>query len=82
MVAMTKLSNMNAELLEFNVKPTSKINGKKIRDLNFPKSAIIGGIIRNGEGLIALGDFPIEAGDRIVVCCLPKSIKKVESFFF
>ncbi|MBT8256945.1 MAG: Trk system potassium transporter TrkA [Bacteroidia bacterium] len=81
-VAMTKLSNMNAELLEFYVKPTSKINGKKIRDLNFPRTAIIGGIIRDGEGLIALGDHSVETGDRIVVCCLRKSIKKVESFFF
>ena len=81
-VAMTKLSNMNAELLEFNVKPTSKINGKRIRDLSFPPSAIIGGVIRDGEGIIALGDFHVREGDRIVVCCLPKSIKKVESFFF
>ncbi len=81
-LAMTKLSNMNAELLEFNVKPTSKINGKKIKDLNFPKSAIIAGVVRDGEGLIVLGEFAVQAGDKIVVCSLRKSIKKVESFFF
>ncbi|NNK87866.1 MAG: Trk system potassium transporter TrkA [Flavobacteriaceae bacterium] len=81
-VAMTKLSTMNAELLEFYVKPTSKINGKLIRELNFPRSAIIGGVIREGEGIIALGDFRVQEGDRIVVCSLRKSIKKVESFFF
>lgn len=80
-VAMTKLNNMNAELLEFIVKPTSHVNNKKIKDLDFPRSAIIGGIIRNGEGLIALGDFMIRAGDRIVVCCLPRSINKVEKLF-
>lgn len=80
-VAMTKLNNMNAELLEFIVKPTSQVNNKKIKDLDFPRSAIIGGIIRNGEGLIALGDFMIRAGDRIVVCCLPRSINKVEKLF-
>lgn len=80
-VAMTKLNNMNAELLEFVVKPTSKICDKIIKELNFPRSAIIGGVIRNGEGVIALGDFKIEPGDRVVVCCLLRSIKKVESFF-
>ncbi len=80
-VAMTKLNNMNAEILEFVVKPTSKICDKIIKELNFPRSAIIGGVIRNEEGLIALGDFKIRAGDRIVVCCLLRSIKKVESFF-
>jgi trk system potassium uptake protein TrkA len=80
-VAMTKLNNMNAEILEFVVKPTSKICNKIIRELNFPRSAIIGGVIRHEEGLIALGDFKIQAGDRIVVCSLLRSIKKVESFF-
>lgn len=81
-VAMTKLNNMDAELLEFVVNEKSKISGKLIRDLDFPRSAIIGGVIRNDEGIIALGDFKVEAGDRIVVCCLPQSIKKVESFFY
>ena len=80
-VAMTKLNNMNAELLEFIVKPDSLVSNKKIKDLDFPRSAIIGGIIRDGEGIIALGEFLIKPGDRIVVCCLPRSIKKVEKLF-
>jgi len=80
-VAMTKLNNMNAELLEFIVKQTSEVCDTKIKDLDFPRSAIIGGIIRDGEGIIALGDFMIRAGDRIVVCCLPRSINKVEKLF-
>jgi trk system potassium uptake protein TrkA len=80
-VAMTKLNNMNAELLEFIVKPTSNICNEIIKEVDFPRSAIIGGVIRNGEGLIALGSFKIQEGDRVVVCCLPKSIKKVEKLF-
>lgn len=80
-VAMTKLTNMNAELLEFVVKPESKITNNQIKDLQFPKSAIFGGVIRNREGLIPLGSFTIEAGDRVVVCCLPRSISEVEAFF-
>ena len=80
-VAMTKLTNMNAELLEFVVKPNSKITNKIIKELNFPRSAIFGGVIRSGIGLIPLGDFKIEAGDRVVVCCLPRSISQVEKFF-
>jgi len=80
-VAMTKLNNMNAELLEFIVSPTSQVSNKVIKDIDFPRSAIIGGVIRNGEGLIALGDFIIKAGDRVVVCCLPEAINKVEKLF-
>lgn len=80
-VAMTKLNNMNAELLEFVVKPNSKITNKLIKDLKFPLSAILGGVIRNGKGLIPLGSFKIESGDRVVVCSLPRSISQVETFF-
>jgi len=80
-VAMTKLNNMNAELLEFVVTPNSNVSGKLIKDIDLPRSAIIGGVIRNGEGLIALGDFKIFSGDRVVICCLPQSISKVEKFF-
>ena len=81
-VAMTKLVNMEAELLEFVVKEVSKVCGLHIKNIDFPRSAIIGGVIRKNDGIIALGDFKIQAGDRVVVCCLPQSIKKVESLFY
>ncbi|OBQ54676.1 Trk system potassium transporter TrkA [Tamlana sp. s12] len=80
-VAMTKLSNLNAELLEFEVKSSSAVCNKSIKSIDFPRSAIIGGVIRNGVGMIALGNFKIQAGDRVVVCCLLKSIKRVEKLF-
>ena len=80
-VAMTKLNNMNAELLEFVVTPSSIVTNKTIRDIDIPRSAIIGGVVRDGEGQIALGDFKIQSGDRVVVCCQPQSISKVEKLF-
>jgi trk system potassium uptake protein TrkA len=80
-VALTRLNNLNAEILEFIVKPTSRVNGKVIKELEFPRTAIIGGIVRDGKGLIALGDFKITAGDRVVVCCLPRSISRIEKLF-
>ncbi len=80
-VAMTKLNNMDAELLEFKVKPSSKICNKFIKDVGFPRSAIIGGVIRDDIGYIALGDFKIQEGDRVVICGLPRSIVEVEKLF-
>ncbi len=80
-VDLTTLSNLNAEILEFIVKPESKVNGIKIRDIDFPRSATIGGVINEGVGVIALGGYQIKAGDRVVVCCLPRALDKVESLF-
>lgn len=80
-VAMTRLNNLNAEILEFIVKPTSQVNGQIIRELEFPREATIGGVIRDNQGIIALGGFKITEGDRVVVCCLPSAIPKIEKLF-
>ncbi|MGW9685512.1 Trk system potassium transporter TrkA [Flagellimonas sp. 2504JD1-5] len=80
-LALTRLNNLNAEILEFEVKATSLVNGEIIRELNFPREASIGGVIRDGKGIIALGDFRIQEGDRVVVCCLPKAIPRIEKLF-
>nr|WP_288931268.1 Trk system potassium transporter TrkA [uncultured Allomuricauda sp.] len=80
-LALTRLNNLNAEILEFEVKASSLVNGEIIRELNFPREASIGGVIRNGKGIIALGDFRITEGDKVVVCCLPKAIPRIEKLF-
>ena len=80
-LALTRLNNLNAEILEFEVKPTSLVNGEIIKELDFPRDAIIGGVIRDGKGIIALGDFKILEGDKVVVCSLPKAISKIEKLF-
>ncbi|GGG53081.1 Trk system potassium transport protein TrkA [Croceivirga lutea] len=80
-LALTRLNNLNAELLEFEVKPNSLVNGELIKELDFPREAIIGGVIRDKKGIIALGDFRIQAGDKVVVCTLPKAIAKIEKMF-
>ena len=80
-VELAKLNNMNAEIVEFNVSRKSKVLNKKIVELNFPREAIIGGVIRNNEGIIALGEFKIKLYDRVLVCSTPKALKKVESLF-
>ncbi len=79
--ALTRLNNLNAEILEFVVKASSEVNGELIRELDFPREASIGGVIRQGKGIIALGDFRIQEGDRVVVCCLPSAIPRIEKLF-
>ncbi|MEO1010553.1 MAG: Trk system potassium transporter TrkA [Bacteroidota bacterium] len=80
-VALMRLNNLNAEILEFVVKKDSKVTGSVIRELDFPKSATIGGVVRDGKGIIALGGFRIQEGDRVVVCCLPNVIPVIERLF-
>lgn len=78
---LTHLYGVDAEILEFIVKKNSKITNKPIKELNFPKDAIISGVIRNDKGYITLGDFQLKADDKVFVFSLPQSSKKVISFF-
>ena len=79
MVDLTTLNSLNAEILEFIVKPESKVNGMLIRDIDFPRSATIR-VIKEGQGIIALGDYQIESGDRVVVCSLPRALAESRKF--
>ncbi|BDW76218.1 hypothetical protein BFINE_20130 [Bacteroides finegoldii DSM 17565] len=52
-----------------------------IKDLGLPKGTTIGGMIRNGEGILVTGDTLVQPGDHVVVFCLSMMIKKIEKFF-
>ena len=57
------------------------VNTSVIKEIDFPRSAIIAGVVRDNEGMIALGGFEIRPKDKVVVCCLPKSIVQIEKLF-
>ena len=75
------MSGTNAEVLEYIVAPDTTITKKTLKDMNFPKNAIIGGIIRGNEAIIAVGDTQIQAYDRVAVFALPEAVKEVDRFF-
>lgn len=80
-LALSTLEGIDADIMEYVVQPNSPITKKPIKDLGFPKEAIIGGIIRGEESMIAVGDTRIQNGDKVVVFSLPGGVKKTEKFF-
>ena len=80
-LAHSTLEGIDADILEYVVQPNSTVTKKLIKDLNFPKEAIIGGIIRGEESMIAVGDTKILSGDKVVVFALPGGVKKTENLF-
>ena len=75
------LNGSDAEVLEFLVNPDSNITKGPIKDLKFPKEAIIGGVIRGNESFIANEYTEIRPYDRVVVFALPNVLSKVNNFF-
>ncbi len=78
---LTSIHGVDAEILEFEVKSQSKILDDELRNLDFPKTAVVGGVIRKGRGYTVRGSFKFEPKDRVVVLSRPECIHRVESFF-
>lgn len=78
---LTSIHGVDAEILEFEVQPGSKILKHELRNLDFPRSSIIGGVIRKGVGHTVRGNFTFQPKDRVVVLSRIECIHTVEGFF-
>lgn len=75
------LTFSEAEVFEVTAEPGSKITQHPLSGAKFPLDATIGGVIRDGEVIIAKGDTHIREGDNVVVFALPDRVKKVLKMF-
>lgn len=77
----TKLQGVDAEVIELEVKEGSPILENKLRDLNFPKEGIVGGLIRGDDSMIPRGDFQFKVGDRVLIVTKKEGMKEIEQMF-
>jgi trk system potassium uptake protein TrkA len=80
-VTLSTIHGIDSEVMEFNVTSKCKVTQKAIKDLDLPKNAIIGGVIRDGKGLIPTGDFEIQPLDKVVVFAKTECARKVARYF-
>lgn len=78
---VTFLMSANADVAEFIPKEDSKVTKKPVKDLGLPQGMTIGGLVRNGEGMLVSGNTQIMAGDSVVVFCHGMNMKKIERLF-
>ena len=77
----TKLQGVDAEVIELEVKEDSPILENKLKDLNFPKEGIVGGLIRGDDSMIPRGDFEFKVGDRVLIVTKKEGMKAIEQMF-
>jgi K+ transport systems, NAD-binding component len=75
------LTFADADVAEFTVKEGTRITRHPVKSLGLPKGTTIGGLIRNGESQLVMGDTLIKPGDHVVVFSVDMMIKKLERFF-
>lgn len=75
------LMTANADVAEFIPTEGSKVTRKPVKDLGLPQGMTIGGLVRDGKGLLVSGNTHIQAGDSVMVFCHGLNIKKIEKLF-
>jgi trk system potassium uptake protein TrkA len=75
------LTGTEAEVMEFIVKPDAPATRGSLREIEFPKEAIVGGVIRGKSAFIAHGETIIKPYDRVVVFALPGVIHTIGRYF-
>lgn len=79
--AITSLHGVDAEVIEYIITKNNKLTRKPLKELHFPDTAIIGGVIRGEQSMIPDGDFQLQLNDRVIVFALPEAISRLETFF-
>jgi trk system potassium uptake protein TrkA len=57
---------------------TSDIVGRPLREIEFPRDAIVGALVRGSEVIIPKGSTVIEPGDRVMIFALKPAVPQVE----
>jgi trk system potassium uptake protein TrkA len=62
-----RILDERVEVLEFKVRPDSKITGKPLMELKLKKNLLVCAILRAGKVIIAGGDDYFLPGDRVII---------------
>lgn len=73
------IGNAEAEVIEAQVLGTSSMAGQAVRDIEWPKGAILGAVRMNGITQIPTGDTKLQEGALITIFALSKDIPYIES---
>lgn len=79
-MAVTLLES-GAQMIELAVAEDSRVTGKSLAELDFPKEAIVGMVLRGDATIIPHGSDLLHPGDDVVVFTTDAAVEKVERFF-
>lgn len=81
-LSVTTFGEEKAEAIELLAAPGTRYVGRNLRDLSFPRGAIVGAIVRpDGTVVVPRGGSAIEASDRVIFFALESVVNQLETAF-
>ncbi|VVB96510.1 Trk system potassium uptake protein TrkA [uncultured archaeon] len=79
--SLVTIEGEKGKIVELAANERSKIINKKLKDVTFPRGAIISAIVRGSEVIIPDGNQTIIADDKVVIFTLPDALQPVRELF-
>lgn len=80
-VSMDMVEGGEAEAVEFRVPPKARVLKKPLKNLRFPRDAIVGAVIRGDKIFVPGGDFQFAEGDQVLVFTRTVVLPELERMF-
>ena len=78
---LRSLMMADSDVVEFVAAEGSPVTRRPVKELGLPFGVTIGGLVRDGKGILVNGNSRIEAGDSVMVFCHEHALKKTEKYF-
>ena len=79
--AVSGIYGVDAEFVQYSVNKNNRLTKYPLRELHFPDTAIVAGVIRGEEVYIPDGDFQLNLNDKAIVLGLPQARHTLEKLF-
>lgn len=80
-LSVATIPGVDAEILELRAESGSSITAGPLRDLSFPRGALLGAVTGEKGTRIATGSTTVEPGESAIIFTLPHLTRKVEKYF-
>ncbi|WP_073569989.1 MULTISPECIES: Trk system potassium transporter TrkA [Algoriphagus] len=79
--AVSGIYGVDAEFIQYSVCKNNRLTKYALKDLHFPDTAIVAGVIRGEDVFIPDGDFELQMNDKAIVLALPQAKGPLEKLF-
>ena len=78
---LRSLMLVESEVAEFVAAEGSRVTRHAVKDLGLPFGVTIGGLVRDGVGMLVNGNSQILPGDSVMVFCHEQKLNNIEKYF-
>lgn len=79
--AISGIYGVDAEFIQYSVNKVNRLTKFPLKEMHFPDTAIVAGVIRGDEVFIPDGDFQLNVDDKAIVLALPEARNSLEKLF-